>query len=156
MSFTTPVDVRQYTGIKPADLGFADVTELDAWLSARLVEIDDLINVYVFGVYATDIWSEGEQPAGVSAIALDMARNTVMLMVVSRETPIVFMGDMKARIMEPDIFTESVRTALDIYKTSIAEGAEGGAGGAGSSGNPHWYNVVRMFRVRRVEEMPEA
>jgi len=142
MSFVTAEQVISYTGVKPSDLGFADEMELDAWVDDRLPEVEDLINTYVFGLDAYEIWDDETVPQGVRRIALDLARNMVMTMIVARETPIVSLGDMKARVLEPDIFTTSIKGALDVYKVKASR--------------PSWSTTVRMFRVRREDEMPES
>ncbi len=109
--FSSAADVRQYTQIKPRDVGFEEVEELDAWIEDRLVEIADYIEVY-----CDRTWEPDEVPSGIHGAAREMARNMLMLMVSSRETPVVRIDDWNVRIANPEILTSEIRRVLRLFR----------------------------------------
>ena len=127
--YSSAADVRQYSQIKPTDLGFATVQELDSWIEERLVEISDMIDEY-----CEHSWAVNEVPSGVHGIAREMGRNVVSLSVTSRETPVVRVDEWRVRMVEPEILTAAIRRALRLYRKKP---------------------TIRMTRVRSAKELAE-
>lgn len=118
MSYTTTAAVIESSGIRPADLGFDTDPELEAFIDARLLEIDDLINAYTGRNFADEVTAGTitSVPAGVVGVARDMGRNAVAVAVASRQTPIVRVDEWEVRIADPRIFTPAHKEALNLYR----------------------------------------
>lgn len=136
--YLTPAAVRQDTGIKPQDIGFSSVDELDAWIAERLLELDAVASEYTHRT-----WTDADVPAGIRLVVRDMMRNVIGNAIQVRSGYVVNVGEWRARVTEANILTDSAKEILDMY---VIAGA--------SSNYPDGLTAIRMFRVRRKDEMP--
>lgn len=139
--YLTPADIRAVTHLRPADLGYATDEELDAWLTESLLEMDDIAKTYLGAE-----WVDGTVPLGVKAGVSEMMRNYVANIIATRDGAVVNLGEYRVRVIEANILTQAVKDLLEPYR---------GFGIEIEVTVPPAL-PFRMFRVRRVEEMPDV
>lgn len=126
--YSSVEDVLNYTGIRPADLGFKDDKDdggdpedsgfrktaedkLAAFIEARLIEIKDMID----RDRNRDYHAEINVPPGIHHIALRIMKNLMGHAVMSRSTPIVRVDDFTIRMVEDQVFTPAIKRDLRTY-----------------------------------------
>lgn len=114
--YGTVKEVIQSTGVKMDDLGFVTEEDLKEWIEARLVEIKDLIDRDRRRDYHVEAEKEGKEiPPGIHAIALRMMGNHIAYANLQRTTPIIRVDDFSIKMVEDQIFTSAIKTALRRY-----------------------------------------
>jgi len=116
-NYATPADVRNRTGIRPGDLGFGTDAELEAFLTGLLEQLSDLMNRWMRRDWLDEL-ARGlitAIPAGLHAIAADMAAQAVREMVATRQTPVVRIDDFAVRPITGQLLTPDIRERLRLY-----------------------------------------
>jgi len=121
--YSSVKDVKDYTGIKPPDIGFKNddamtaEEKLEAFIEARLVEIKDLIDHDRNRDYHAEVESGQREkiPPGIHHIALRIMKNLFAHAVISRSTPIVRVDDFTIRMVEDRVFTPAIKKDLKTY-----------------------------------------
>ena len=112
--YSTTTEVKNYTGVKPKDLGFEenDTAGLDALLVTWLEQIKDIIDKDRNRDYTV----EGTVPKGIVNIALRMAANQVANAMIMRDSPIIQVNEFTLRVVDKDkILTEAIEKDLLRY-----------------------------------------
>lgn len=112
--YSTPAEVKAYTGVKPEDLGLAkgDDAGLIALLTTWLEQIKNLIDTDRNRNYA----AEGTVPKGIDNIALRMAANQVSNAMIMRDSPIIRVDEFSIRQVDKDkIMTDAIKADLANY-----------------------------------------
>jgi|SRR5690606_23111091 len=134
MAYGTAQRVRELTGVKPSDLGVADMAALDNLISAWLADISAEIDARING--PVDPEAEPTRHAGVTAVAIRTAAKMVSYAVHSRSTPIVQVGEFAVQMLNSsEISRELDRELRPYYRRKISlfhsgdEWTEEGTGG---------------------------
>lgn len=115
--YASPADVRARTGIRPDDLGFVGEAELDSFLTTLLEQVSDLANRWMRRDWLDEL-ARGlvsAIPAGLHAVAADMAAQAVREMVAARQTPVVRIDDFAVGTVSGQLLTPDVRERLRLY-----------------------------------------
>lgn len=115
--YASPADVRARTGIRPDDLGFVGEAELDSFLTTLLEQVSDLANRWMRRDWLDELARGlvGAIPAGLHAVAADMAAQALREMVATRQTPVVRIDDFAVRTVPGQLLTPDVRERLRLY-----------------------------------------
>lgn len=114
--YSTVKDAIQSTGVRKDDLGFTTDEDLAEWIEARLVEIKDLIDADRRRDYHAEEEQLGKEiPPGIHGIALRMMGNHIAYVVLKRTTPIIRVDEFSIKLVEDQIFTSAIKTALRRY-----------------------------------------
>ena len=132
MAYVAPQDVRDYTGVKPGDLGKPDAASLDATLSKWIAQAEEMVTHYLGQAFTT-------VPEGVKNGTLRIVANMVAQAKLRRTTSIISIDEFQQRLVPDTVFTRSIRDDLEPYK------ARGGAGAGSRSGS---ITVQSSFRAR--------
>ncbi len=118
--YSTVKDVKETTGIRKDDFGFTTDALLDEWITARLVEIKDMIDRDRNRDFAAEAASAGKAvPPGIHGIALRMMSNHVGHATLRRTTPIIRVDDFTIKGLEDQVFTEPIRKDLRRYPAKL-------------------------------------
>jgi hypothetical protein len=115
--YGSPDAVRARTGVRADDLGFMTDGELDSFLVDLLEQVSDLMNRLMRRDWLAELaaGTVAEIPAGLHAIAADMAASSVREMLAARQAPVVRIDDFAVRTVSPRLVTEDVRERLRLY-----------------------------------------
>jgi len=117
--YGTAQRVRELTGVKPSDLGVADVATLDNLISTWLADISAEIDARINGPIDQQI--EPTRHAGVTAVAVRTAAKMISYAIHSRSTPIVQVGDFAVQMLNSsEIIRELDRELRPYYRRKIS------------------------------------
>ena len=119
MAYGTAQRVRELTGVKPSDLGVADMAALDNLISAWLADISAEIDARING--PVDPEAEPTRHAGVTAVAIRTTAKMVSYAIHSRSTPIVQVGDFAVQMLNSsEVSRELDRELQPYYRRKIS------------------------------------
>ena len=118
MSYCTPEEIKQFTGVKPISVGFEqDATEeLDNLLENWIEQAEGLINSYIHREY-----EDGNVPPAVKNVCIRITANMVALSQARKETPIVQVNDWSMEILDMDIFNRRLKADLEPFVKEHSE-----------------------------------
>lgn len=118
--YSNPDDVIQSTGVRKEDLGFTTDDLLREWITARLIEIKDLIDHDRNRDYAQEAETNGKEiPPGIHGIALRMMSNHLGHATLRRTTPIIRVDEFTIKGLEDQAFTTAIKNDLRRYPAKI-------------------------------------
>jgi hypothetical protein len=114
MSYTTPEDVIQFTGVKPENfrgLNKDDTTKLNTIMTNWIQQAEGLINSYCHTTFST----ENVNYAAVSNVCLRLVANMVALAEARKDTPIVKYNDWSIGWLSSNIFSNDLKNDLEPF-----------------------------------------
>ena len=109
MSYCTSDEIKQFTGVKPMNLGLNvdDTIGLDKILDEWIRQAEGLINSYINRTY-----DDENVPPAVKNVCIRITANMVALSQGRKETPIVNVNDWSVNIIDMDIFNRRLKEDL--------------------------------------------
>lgn len=112
--YGTAASVKTRTGVSAEDIGLDSDDELDTFLDGLLDETTDLMDRSM----RTSLLTPDPVPAGLNAIANDIAADSLRTMVATRQTPVVRIDDFAIRTITTRVLSADVKERLALYSGS--------------------------------------
>lgn len=111
--YSSPAQVRSYTGARASALGLANNTELDELLEGWLVQIKSLIDIDRNRDFLVEASGNPDAvPPLVHNVAMRAAANMYGFSQLRRETPVIRVDDYNVRVVPDAVLTEDLKKDL--------------------------------------------